>query len=149
MEVDISKPLPSRVWIGCGKDKESGFWQKLVFESNIDYCPKCQLQGHNLDNCRRLSSLHLKSAHTPHLSTSKSPVETHKASDASRVPKAAVPPTDSKKKAWQPKTKNKGKAAASVEDLIDLSSSPSGGADQIDLQVHTKGEVIILLWIII
>ncbi|GJU24101.1 ribosomal protein L5 [Tanacetum coccineum] len=36
MEVDISQPLPSKVWIGTGKDE--GFYQKMVFEGKLAFC---------------------------------------------------------------------------------------------------------------
>ncbi|GJR46860.1 retrovirus-related pol polyprotein from transposon 17.6 [Tanacetum coccineum] len=40
MEVNISQPLPSKVWIGTGKDE--GFYQKMVFEGKVD---KSHLRG--------------------------------------------------------------------------------------------------------
>ncbi|GJV03532.1 hypothetical protein Tco_1337101 [Tanacetum coccineum] len=36
MEVDISQPLPLKVWIGTGKDE--GFYQKMVFEGKLAFC---------------------------------------------------------------------------------------------------------------
>lgn len=36
VEIDLSKPLPPRVWVGTSK--ENGFWQKVVYEGNVAYC---------------------------------------------------------------------------------------------------------------
>ena len=51
MEVDISQPLPSKVWIGTGKDE--GFYQKMVFEGKLAFCHHCNLQGHSPTECRK------------------------------------------------------------------------------------------------
>ncbi|KAL9676148.1 hypothetical protein QQ045_004361 [Rhodiola kirilowii] len=51
MEVDISKVLPDELWISTGAD--SGFWQKVVYESHLLYCSKCRLHGHDLVKCRK------------------------------------------------------------------------------------------------
>lgn len=52
MEVDISQPLPSMVWIGTGKDE--GFYQKVVFEGKLAFWHHCNLQGHSPTECRKV-----------------------------------------------------------------------------------------------
>lgn len=39
VEIDVSQPLPPRIWIG--ENKECGFWQKLEYEGNNAFCTKC------------------------------------------------------------------------------------------------------------
>ncbi|KAK3032663.1 hypothetical protein RJ639_034929 [Escallonia herrerae] len=51
VEVDLSKALPS-VWTGIGNDGE-GFWQKLVSEGNVSFCPEFHLHGHTIETCRK------------------------------------------------------------------------------------------------
>ncbi|KAD2394439.1 hypothetical protein E3N88_41416 [Mikania micrantha] len=51
MEVDISQPLPSKVWIGTWKDE--GFYQKMVFECKLALCHHCNLRGHSPTECRK------------------------------------------------------------------------------------------------
>lgn len=53
IEVDVSKPLPTRVWIRSSKEEEVGFWQKIVYEGNISYCYHCCLLGHDFSECRK------------------------------------------------------------------------------------------------
>ncbi|CAK7327999.1 unnamed protein product [Dovyalis caffra] len=43
--IDVSKHLPSRVWIDCSK--ENGFWQKVDYEGNLSFCSRCRLIGRN------------------------------------------------------------------------------------------------------
>ncbi|XP_071925054.1 uncharacterized protein [Coffea arabica] len=50
MDLDISKELPVRVWIGTGNH---GFWQRVLYENLPLYCPLCSRQGHSSDGCRQ------------------------------------------------------------------------------------------------
>ncbi|XP_027171591.1 uncharacterized protein LOC113771176 [Coffea eugenioides] len=49
VEVDLLKPLVSRVWIGNGG--QEGFWQNLDIEHLPAYCSGCFRQGHSKDDC--------------------------------------------------------------------------------------------------
>ncbi|KAL9672748.1 hypothetical protein QQ045_029000 [Rhodiola kirilowii] len=51
VEVDNTKKLPNKVWISTRVD--AGFWKEVVFESHLQYCSKCCMHGHRLDNCRK------------------------------------------------------------------------------------------------
>lgn len=51
IEVNLSKPLPSRIKVKLGT---YGYvWQKVVYESNIEFCSNCSIQGHTAQNCRK------------------------------------------------------------------------------------------------
>jgi len=54
IELDLSKPQPSRVWIGTSLDM--GFWQRIIVEGRIDYCSHCGLHGHTLNICRKAAA---------------------------------------------------------------------------------------------
>ena len=49
VEVDLLKPLVSRVWIGNGG--QEGFWLNLDIEHLPAYCSGCFRQGHSKDDC--------------------------------------------------------------------------------------------------
>lgn len=51
IEMDVSQPLPRRIWIG--DSKEYGFWQSIKYECNIAFCTKCGLLGHVAGICRK------------------------------------------------------------------------------------------------
>lgn len=51
VEVDVSSALPSQVWIRTSK--EDGYWQKVEYEGNINYCTVCGLLGHEKSVCRK------------------------------------------------------------------------------------------------
>ncbi|KAL9451931.1 hypothetical protein AB3S75_007857 [Citrus x aurantiifolia] len=48
IEYDISRPLLKRLWIG---EKDTGFWQYIVFEKVPRYCAACKHVGHSDDTC--------------------------------------------------------------------------------------------------
>ncbi|XP_071906094.1 uncharacterized protein [Coffea arabica] len=50
VDLDISKELPARVWIGTGSH---GFWQRVLYENLPLYCLLCSRQGHSSDGCRQ------------------------------------------------------------------------------------------------
>lgn len=54
MEVDLLKPICTRVWIAI--EGEMGFWQKIVPEEMPSYCSACWRLGHSVDECRKNSS---------------------------------------------------------------------------------------------
>lgn len=51
IEVNVAEELRSRVWIGTSK--EDGFWQRVEYEGNINYCGHCGLMGHGKSICRK------------------------------------------------------------------------------------------------
>lgn len=51
VELDISKPLPSRVWIGC---PGGGAWQEVIYPNLPAYCSVCSRIGHNAAACKGL-----------------------------------------------------------------------------------------------
>lgn len=55
VEVDVSKELPSRIWLGSSKDE--WYWKNLEYEGNIEYCATCGLIGRTRDICRRTGPL--------------------------------------------------------------------------------------------
>ncbi|KAL9448767.1 hypothetical protein AB3S75_016131 [Citrus x aurantiifolia] len=48
IEYDISRPLLKRLWIG---EKDTGFWQYIIFEKVPRYCATCKHVGHSDDTC--------------------------------------------------------------------------------------------------
>ncbi|XP_052295304.1 uncharacterized protein LOC127901763 [Citrus sinensis] len=48
IEYDISRPLLKRLWIG---EKDTGFWQYIIFEKVPRYCAACKHVGHSDDSC--------------------------------------------------------------------------------------------------
>ncbi|KAL9424510.1 hypothetical protein AB3S75_031602 [Citrus x aurantiifolia] len=48
IEYDISRSLLKRLWIG---EKDTGFWQYIVFEKVPRYCAACKHVGHSDDTC--------------------------------------------------------------------------------------------------
>ncbi|KAL9412593.1 hypothetical protein AB3S75_041270 [Citrus x aurantiifolia] len=48
IEYDISRPLLKRLWIG---EKDTGFWQYIIFEKVPRYCAACKHVGHSDDTC--------------------------------------------------------------------------------------------------
>lgn len=54
VELDLSKALPSEVWIGTSM--EAGYWQKIVIEGRTEFCLKCSKHGHLQMACRRVLS---------------------------------------------------------------------------------------------
>lgn len=65
----VLQPLPSKVWIGTGKDE--GFYQKVVFEGKFSFCHHCNLQGHSPTECRK--ALAKKTPRPPPASTAVAP----------------------------------------------------------------------------
>lgn len=62
VEIDVTKPPPSRVWIGTGENQ--GFWQKVEADEDIPlYCQFCWHVGHGEDNCT-VKHPHLKKLDT-------------------------------------------------------------------------------------
>ncbi|KAL9674015.1 hypothetical protein QQ045_030279 [Rhodiola kirilowii] len=51
IEIDSTKALPKEVWITIGT--ESGFWQRIIYETSLQYCTNCHLHGHSLSTCRK------------------------------------------------------------------------------------------------
>ncbi|KAL9659244.1 hypothetical protein QQ045_024044 [Rhodiola kirilowii] len=51
IELDTTKEMPDEVWVVTGA--ESGFWQKIVYENKTEYCIKCKLHGHSINDCRK------------------------------------------------------------------------------------------------
>ncbi|KAG9444338.1 hypothetical protein H6P81_015678 [Aristolochia fimbriata] len=49
VEVDLSKELPNKLWIGIGN---SGFWQAINYKRLPSYCANCCLQGHSTKRCK-------------------------------------------------------------------------------------------------
>nr|XP_027062778.1 uncharacterized protein LOC113689154 [Coffea arabica] len=62
VEVDLVKPLPSRVWVGLGSGEDDGFWQALVPEKLPHYCRFCFRQGHEESACRAKHPEHREAA---------------------------------------------------------------------------------------
>ncbi|KAL3631406.1 hypothetical protein CASFOL_024390 [Castilleja foliolosa] len=54
VEVDLSKPFQTHVFIG--EDKDRGYWQKIDYEGNNTYCSHCGLLGHVRGICRKYRS---------------------------------------------------------------------------------------------
>lgn len=54
VELDLSKPLPQRIWLGTSLHK--GFWQRIVIEGKLDFCTVCELHGHSVANSRNEKS---------------------------------------------------------------------------------------------
>lgn len=54
IKVDLLKPLPQSVWVGHGKQGGSlkGHEQILTYEGVPSFCRTCNLQGHNITNCK-------------------------------------------------------------------------------------------------
>ncbi|XP_071940756.1 uncharacterized protein [Coffea arabica] len=50
IDLDISRELPSRIWIGTGSN---GFWQRVAYENLPAYCSLCSRQGHCNTDCRQ------------------------------------------------------------------------------------------------
>ncbi|MQM04538.1 hypothetical protein Taro_037339 [Colocasia esculenta] len=50
VDVDISKPLPDRIWIGYG---DGGFWQSVNFHRVPPICTICRRLGHSQDACKK------------------------------------------------------------------------------------------------
>ena len=48
IEYDVSKPLLKRLWIG---EKDTSFWQYIIFEKVPHYCATCKHLGHSDDTC--------------------------------------------------------------------------------------------------
>ncbi|XP_068658207.1 uncharacterized protein [Aristolochia californica] len=49
IEVDLSKELPKKMWIGIGN---SGFWQAITYKNLPSYCTHCRFQGHSTNRCK-------------------------------------------------------------------------------------------------
>nr|GMC87388.1 ABC transporter F family member 4-like [Ipomoea batatas] len=56
VEVDLLKPLSSRIFIRMGSKKpcreDEGFWQPIEYEKVPPYCLTCRKQGHLAPSCR-------------------------------------------------------------------------------------------------
>lgn len=61
IELDLSKPIPQRVWLGTSIDK--GFWQRIITEGRLDYCTVCELHGHNVEICRNAAAKNVDKIH--------------------------------------------------------------------------------------
>lgn len=44
VEIDLLKPRSDQIWIGLGE--ADGYWQKIEYESFLDYCQNCWHVGH-------------------------------------------------------------------------------------------------------
>ena len=53
VEMDISKKIFNRIWIGLG---EKGGWQPIVYPNMPAYCASCCRFGHSANTCRPLKS---------------------------------------------------------------------------------------------
>nr|UOX39822.1 DUF4283 domain-containing protein [Erythronium dens-canis] len=51
VEIDVSNPLPTKVFIQIGE--ADGFWQAIAFEGNPAYCSFCRMHGHTTPLCRK------------------------------------------------------------------------------------------------
>nr|UOX39824.1 DUF4283 domain-containing protein [Erythronium dens-canis] len=51
VEIDVSKPLPTKVFMQIGE--ADGFWQGIAFEGNPTYCSFCKMHGHTTPLCRK------------------------------------------------------------------------------------------------
>lgn len=49
IELDISKPRPTRVWIGLPIGRA---WQDVLYPDLPTYCSSCSCIGHNVVNCK-------------------------------------------------------------------------------------------------
>lgn len=111
MEVDISQPLPSKVWIGTGKDE--GFYQKMVFEGKLAFCHHCNLQGHSPTECRK--ALAKKTPRLPPASTAVAPKLPLKQATPTSLnpPKAQDKPPQT---TWRQRSRNKEKKVVEFEE---------------------------------
>ncbi|MQM04053.1 hypothetical protein Taro_036847, partial [Colocasia esculenta] len=50
VQMDISKQLPARVWVGIGAN---GFWQPVGYPDPPVFCLSCKRFGHQQSTCRR------------------------------------------------------------------------------------------------
>ncbi|MQL80504.1 hypothetical protein Taro_012953 [Colocasia esculenta] len=50
VELDILKPRPERIWIGCGTD---GFWQNIRYYKVPEVCSFCHKLGHAVSSCHK------------------------------------------------------------------------------------------------
>ncbi|MQM07829.1 hypothetical protein Taro_040675 [Colocasia esculenta] len=50
VEIDIKKPRPSRIWIGC---ENEGFWQSINYHRVPSLCSFCRKLGHVEDECTK------------------------------------------------------------------------------------------------
>nr|XP_027122138.1 uncharacterized protein LOC113739091 [Coffea arabica] len=50
MEVDLLKPLGSRVWVAV--EGATGFWQNIVPDELPAYCSGCLRLGHSVTDCK-------------------------------------------------------------------------------------------------
>lgn len=55
VEIDVTGPRPSRVWIG--ESKEKGYWHKIEYEGNNAFCTHCGLLGHVKGDCRKAANI--------------------------------------------------------------------------------------------
>lgn len=49
VELDVSKHLPSRVWIGC---PGGGAWQEIQYPDILAFCSVCSRLGHSKEDCK-------------------------------------------------------------------------------------------------
>lgn len=56
VEIDLTKPRVNHVWVGLrnATNPLEGYEQKVEYEGVPKYCNYCRLQGHYMNQCRRL-----------------------------------------------------------------------------------------------
>lgn len=66
VELDLTMPIPQKVWIGTSLDKD--FWPKIVVEGNTTHCG---LHGRMQSYCRRLKNNAMNTSDTTKNTTRK------------------------------------------------------------------------------
>ncbi|MQL82760.1 hypothetical protein Taro_015241 [Colocasia esculenta] len=53
VQVDVSRKLPERIWVGIGA---GGYWQSVMYPDPPKFCKSCQRLGHLESNCKKSST---------------------------------------------------------------------------------------------